>query len=198
MAKLKISDNFYLDEFLVSDKAKALGVEKIQKNPPDEIKKSLSYLITKTVQPVRTFLAFTFKVNSGWRCKVVNDAAGSTDASQHLKGEAADLDIDDAMLSSKSKVTQHAIKELNTRIERVTGKKPRSDVNANYYLWAYYCLHLNEMDIDQVIHEYGSDGKPSWIHVASSVTKNRRRITVKRSGKSYEDVDLKTALMMGC
>ena len=196
--KTKVSDNFYLEEFLKSDKAKSLGVEKLQSNPPEAIKQSLTYLITKTIQPVRTFLAHSFIINSGWRCKAVNDAAGSTDASQHLKGEAADIDIDDAMLTSKSKVTKHAIVELNTRIERITGKKPRSDVNANYYLWAYYCLHLNEMDIDQVIHEYGSDGKPSWIHVASSVTKNRRRITVKRSGKSYEDVDLKTALMMGC
>ena len=194
----KLSENFSLSEFLASNKAKELGVEDEQNNPPEEVIENLTYLCETTIQPARSFLDYGFSVNSGWRCKTVNDAVGSSDSSQHLKGEAGDLDISDKMLLDDDRTTVHAIEELNRRIERICGKRPRDDVNANYYLWAYFCIHLNELDIDQVIHEYGSDGAPSWIHVASSGRQDRRRITIKRSGQRFTDISLEKALLLGC
>lgn len=194
----ELSTNFFLYEFLKSEKAQKINAVEEQNNPSREVIENLTYLAKTTLQPARSFLDYSFTVNSGWRCKAVNDAVGSTNTSQHLKGEAADIDIENSMLTDDDKTTTHAIRELDRRIERITGKAPRPDVNANYYLWAYMCIHLDELDIDQIIHEYGADGKPAWIHVSSSGRQDRRRITVKRSGQRYVDVTLEKALLMGC
>ncbi len=195
---MKLSDNFYLSEFLESETAVELGVEDEQNNPPQNVIENLTYLAKTTLQPLRSYLNYGVGLNSGWRCKAVNDEVGSSDVSQHLHGEASDIDISDAMLTDTDAVVKHVIEDLNRRIERICGKRPRADVNSNYYAWAYYCIHLDELDIDQVIHEYGSDGKPSWIHVASSGSKDRRRITIKRSGDRYVDMTLEHALLLGC
>lgn len=198
MKNKDLSNNFELREFLLSDTAVQLGVESTQYYPPYDVEENLEYLAEYTLQPARYFLDYGFTINSGWRCKAVNDEVGSTDASQHLKGEAADVSISDRMLTTERKSTIHAIAELRRRIKRVTGVMPREDVNADYYLWAYFCLHLDELDIDQVIHEYGSDGSPSWVHVSSSDRQDRRRMTIKRKGKRYTDLSLSKALMLGC
>lgn len=196
---MKFSDNFYLYEFLASNKAEELGedVIKEQNNPPQDVIARLCYLASTTLQPWRTFINHSTSVNSGWRCKSVNEAVGSNDKSQHLQGEAADIDIPESLLSSDDKLTVHAIGEIKRTAERIMGRPVRDDVNANYYVWAYMCINLDNLDIDQIIHEYGKDGKPAWIHVASSTRKSARRITIKRSGEGYLDVDLKTALELG-
>lgn len=194
----KLSTNFKLYEFLKSDTAKEIGAEREQNNPPSWVVENMTYLAKTTLQPPRSFLDYSFVINSGWRCKSVNDEVGSDDYSQHLKGEAADVDVPDSMLTSENIKTQHAISELDRRIERITGKKPREDVNANYYLWAYICIHLDELDIDQVIHEYGEDGSPSWVHIASSGRQDKRRMTIKRSGQRYTDITLEKSLLLGC
>ena len=71
-----------------------------------------------------------------------------------------------------------AIREtIRAGIEQVTGKQPRPDLDTNGHLFAYVCLHLDELDVDQVIHEYGDDfGRPAWVHVAASRRQDKRQI----------------------
>jgi hypothetical protein len=53
----------------------------------------------------------------------------------------------------------------------------RPDVNPNFMLFAYVCLNLKELDIDQVIHEYGEDfGRPAWVHIASSRRQDKHQV----------------------
>ena len=69
-----------------------------------------------------------------------------------------------------------------------------------FYLFAFVCLHLDELDIDQVIHEKGDGpGNPAWIHISASTEKNKREI--KAIGcyakKGNQVLSLEDALKLG-
>lgn len=60
--------------------------------------------VAKLLEVVRGLIAAPLRINSGYRCKLLNDAIGSTDRSQHLLCEAADfvplhLDLGEAFRS---------------------------------------------------------------------------------------------------
>jgi len=44
----------------------------------------------------RTLAGVPFKVNSGWRCSAYNEQVSSNSTGRHVKGQAADIDADDA------------------------------------------------------------------------------------------------------
>ncbi|MFZ4455485.1 MAG: D-Ala-D-Ala carboxypeptidase family metallohydrolase [Bacteroidales bacterium] len=59
----------------------------------------LTALTTHVLQPLRELCGKPIKVNSGFRSNAVNKSIGGSATSQHLKGEAADLDaLDNAQL----------------------------------------------------------------------------------------------------
>ncbi|WP_337659611.1 D-Ala-D-Ala carboxypeptidase family metallohydrolase [Butyricimonas virosa] len=86
----KLSENFTLEEFTRSDKAKELG---ITNEPGDKELAALRVLVSRTIQPLRDALGVAIHVNSGYRCPELNKAVGGVPTSQHQKGEAADLSI---------------------------------------------------------------------------------------------------------
>ena len=61
---------------------------------PYGIEDNLEELATVILEPVRERLGKPIVVNSGFRCPIHNRAVGGATASQHMKGEAADLRID--------------------------------------------------------------------------------------------------------
>jgi len=86
---LKLSENFNLDEFTRSDKAKELSIENV---PEPEHIEALSALVKNVLQPLRDYLGESIVINSGYRSKEVNAVTkGSSLTSQHCKGEAADI-----------------------------------------------------------------------------------------------------------
>ena len=87
----KLSENFDLEEFTRSDKAKELG---ITNEPGEKELAALRELVSRTIQPLRDKLGVPIHVNSGYRCPELNKAVGGVPTSQHQKGEAADLSID--------------------------------------------------------------------------------------------------------
>lgn len=87
----KLSENFDLEEFTRSDKAKELG---ITNEPGEKELAALRVLVSRTIQPLRDKLGVPIHVNSGYRCPELNKAVGGVPTSQHQKGEAADLSID--------------------------------------------------------------------------------------------------------
>lgn len=196
MEDRKLSINFSLNEFLHSQIASREGgsVQNEQMNPPQEIIEALEYHVNRTVQPARTELGVGITISSGYRCPTVNTMAKGSKTSQHVKGEASDQSL------SHSFFNNHQVKTwLNDLILGITDHYPRSDVNASYYLWAYYCIFRHKCDIDQVIHEYGTcDGQPAWVHVSSSRSGDRREMLVKRTGEGYKRLTLVEALMLGC
>jgi zinc D-Ala-D-Ala carboxypeptidase len=62
-------------------------------NVPNQIQtEKLLYLATYILQPIRNKFG-PVVVNSGFRCDAVNKSIGGSVTSQHLEGEAADIDV---------------------------------------------------------------------------------------------------------
>jgi zinc D-Ala-D-Ala carboxypeptidase len=87
----KLTTNFTLEEFLVSDTAAREGIDE-QFNPPPEIVANLTKL-ANTLEVVRALLgSVPIIVSSGYRCPRLNAAVkGSSVTSSHLDGLAADF-----------------------------------------------------------------------------------------------------------
>ncbi len=183
---MRLSRNFTLGEFLRSATAERHeDIVEEQYNPPEEVIANLTYLCTKTLQPIRELLGCPMKITSGYRCKSLNDLVGSSDRSQHLRGQAADVQLSASFLKSSRYLD--AKNKIKARVHTLTGNKLRDDVNSNFYLFCYICIRLEQLDIDQVIHEYGTGlGQPGWIHVASSPG-NRDKRQILALGRYLEN-----------
>ena len=56
---------------------------------------ALTALVDKVLAPLRTWWGKPITVNSGYRCPELNAAVKGSKTSQHMKGEAADIDTGD-------------------------------------------------------------------------------------------------------
>ena len=79
---------FTINELAASVEAVKRGIEN---TPPPSVRVKLSGLINNLLDPVRESWGRPIVVNSGYRCPVLNRAVGGVPASQHVKGEAADI-----------------------------------------------------------------------------------------------------------
>lgn len=87
---MKLSDNFYLSEFVKSELAVRKGIDN---SPSSEVTANLKLLAEEVLQPVRDHFNKPVTINSGYRSKALNEAIGGSSSSQHVKGEAADFEI---------------------------------------------------------------------------------------------------------
>lgn len=87
---MKLSPNFYLAEFTTSQAAERAGLDN---DPgPTEIA-NLQALVNNVLQPLRDAMGEPLIVSSGYRSPQVNELIGGAMESQHLAGEAADIQI---------------------------------------------------------------------------------------------------------
>ena len=87
---MRLSAHFTLDEMLKSQTALRMG---LSNDPgPDQLE-ALVDLCELMLEPIRNHYERPVVVSSGFRALAVNKAIGSKDASQHTKGEAADIEI---------------------------------------------------------------------------------------------------------
>lgn len=85
---MKLSDNFYLEEFTISQVAERHGY----RNEPNEKQiENLRLLCVNVLQPLREIIAVPIFINSGFRSFDVNAVVGGKFNSQHLEGKAADF-----------------------------------------------------------------------------------------------------------
>ena len=87
-----LSKNFLLRELLVSQEATRNDVDE-QFNPDATIVKNLTDLCANVLQPLREQIRLSINVTSGYRCPKVNAAIGGAATSQHVKGQAADINV---------------------------------------------------------------------------------------------------------
>jgi hypothetical protein len=180
----KVSESFTLGELLRSDTAERDEALKAQQyNPPGEVVANLEYLATTALQPVRNLLGYPLRITSGYRCPAVNQLVGSKPTSQHVRGQAADCQLPHGFLADPATVA------IRGQLRAL-----RPDVSANFLLFTLVCLRLEQLDIDQVIHEFGDDfGWPAWVHIAASQQQNRRQILFVGSYTNKEYVSLPAA-----
>jgi hypothetical protein len=86
---MKLSNNFMLQEFLDSQTAHRHGITE-QFQPPQSIINNLQLLCVNILQPVRNQFGM-IRVTSGYRCKRLNDLIKGSSSSQHMTGQAADI-----------------------------------------------------------------------------------------------------------
>jgi len=85
----KLSENFRLGELTKSNTAIRLGIDN---TPTFEELENLRSLACIVLQPVREHFGITL-ISSGFRCQKLNAALGSSDRSQHLTGNAVDIEV---------------------------------------------------------------------------------------------------------
>ena len=87
----QLTKNFWLNEMLVSQTAARFGFNE-QFEPSENIVKHLESLAVNILQPLRDAIKTPVHVNSGFRCERVNTSIGGATKSQHLSGQAADIE----------------------------------------------------------------------------------------------------------
>ena len=85
----KISKNCSYEEATRSNTAKRLG---ISNDPNDEQLESMKELATRIFEPLRAHLCIPIYISSFFRCDALNKAVKGSSNSQHVKGEAMDID----------------------------------------------------------------------------------------------------------
>lgn len=85
---MKLSEHFELEEFKKSDVAARKG---IVNNPGECEVTALQNLVINLLQPLRNKYGKQMVISSGYRSPELNKAVGGVPASQHVKGEAADV-----------------------------------------------------------------------------------------------------------
>lgn len=87
---IRISRNFSLLELTKSSTATRLGIDN---TPSQEVIDNLEFLALRILQHVRDHYGRAVTINSGFRCLDLNRKLGSGDRSQHVTGNAADMEI---------------------------------------------------------------------------------------------------------
>lgn len=196
-----LSKNFQLAELVFSETAERYPKIKAKQENlwwRHSITENLRYLANTTLQPIRDKLGFPINIISGYRSPSLNRKVGGHSKSQHLKGEAADCQLSELFFTVPE--TDAVREEIESGVRKITGKSLRLDVGANFYLFAYVCLHIEELRTDQLIHEYGQGpGHPAWIHISATKGQCRKQILAVGSytGRHYWKLSLKEALACG-
>lgn len=91
-ASLRLSPHFTLGELVRSPRAEAAGID----NFPDDLSvvAALAALVATVLEPLRVGIGAPVRLNSGYRCERLNALVGGVSASQHLFGQAADIEAD--------------------------------------------------------------------------------------------------------
>lgn len=163
---IKLSEHFSLEEFTYSETAKRLGI----KNEPTAVHlNTMKHTCQYLLEPLRALLCSYYKttvcikITSGYRSALLNSKIpGSAKKSQHLNGEAADIEAYYISNSKKVVITYTTLYELIKR-------------------W----VREGKISVDQCIQECSGGAK--WVHVSHSAygkTRDRKQF-LKYNGKTY-------------
>jgi hypothetical protein len=120
----KISANFSYWEFVSSDKAVRLGIKNV---PTEQEWQRIEILVKEVLQPLREKIG-GISITSGFRCKKLNDAVGSSDTSFHRLGCAVDIEPSDVSMLDALK----AVHDLGKYTELIAEFFPHGWVHVGY------------------------------------------------------------------
>lgn len=141
--------------------------------PPAAAKNAMRRLVVNTLQPLRDLFSWPIVVNSGYRCTELNRRVRGACHSQHCRGEAADIRLAAGWAIDRG----HGGLPLE-RVFEDTGRRAEL-LTPNGWLFAVAAALIEELDIDQVIHEYGDRfGAPAWVHISHGPRRRRRLLAI--------------------
>jgi zinc D-Ala-D-Ala carboxypeptidase len=86
---MKISEHITIEEATKSLTAIRFGIDN---TPKQDILNNMVLVAIKCFEPLRKWYNKPIKVNSFYRCTLLNEKVGGSKTSQHTKGEAIDMD----------------------------------------------------------------------------------------------------------
>ena len=106
MISMRLSKNFTYEELTHSNVAKRRGINNRPRTKEEEkrVIENLKALCMEVLQPLRDYLGKPVVISSGYRCPELNKAVGGVKNSQHMKGEAADIHVEN---------TEHLLKIMH-------------------------------------------------------------------------------------
>ena len=93
---MHLSDHFTLEELCKSHTAERLGIDNMVDPDSDDgrhVVANLRRVCERILEPVRARFDVPFAPNSGYRCLELNRALKSSDRSQHVAGQAVDIEV---------------------------------------------------------------------------------------------------------
>ena len=87
----RLSPHFKLREFEKSQIADRYEIDNTVKD--EEVYNNLILLCKNILEPIRVHYGVPFSPSSGYRCLELNRKLGSSDKSQHTRGQACDIEI---------------------------------------------------------------------------------------------------------
>lgn len=125
---MKISKYLTLDEATKSPTALRLGIS----NEPNEKQlDNMVYVAKEIFDPVREFVGGPLYASSFFRSKELNDAVkGSSKTSQHMEGQAIDIDADVFKKSTNAEIFEFI--RTNLIFDELIGEYPTPDGNFSW------------------------------------------------------------------
>lgn len=142
--------HFTLAELSRSATAAARGIDN---TPTPAAADNLRALVADILDPLRTAWGQPITVNSGYRCPALNAAVGGAPASQHLRGEAADIT---AGTPEANRRLFALIQSLDLSFDQLIDERD--------YAWIHVS-HRRGSDRRQILHLRGS--RPGTTHTGS-------------------------------
>jgi hypothetical protein len=182
----RLSAHFTLAEMIESGTARRdPELWRRQCAPAAGVEGALQQLATTTLEPLRHLFDWPIRVNSGYRCVELNRRVGGAKRSQHCLGEAADIRLGPGWTPERAscRLPLDLVSDsLDGRVDLLI---------ATGWLFAVAAVLVEELDIDQVIHEYGGGfGRPAWVHVSHGSRRRRSILAIGEwTGGAYRSYD---------
>jgi hypothetical protein len=149
---MKISEHLSLSEVTRSETAKRRG---ISNTPTAEHLENFKKLAENIFEPIREHFGVPIHISSGYRSKELNSAIGGSLSSQHCKGQAVDIDMDDSNSGVTNKMVFDYIKD-NLEFDQL--------INEFDYSWVHVS-YTNGNNRGQILKAVKSNGKTSYVNI---------------------------------
>jgi hypothetical protein len=146
---MKLSENLELSEVIRSESAKRLGVNN---TPTAEHIENLKALAENIFQPIRDHFGVPIRISSGYRSAALNKKIGGAKVSQHLSGEALDLDNDGTSITNKE-IFDFIIANLDFD----------QAINEFDYSWVHVSYTTKRKNRKQILKAIKQNGKTVYI-----------------------------------
>lgn len=119
--------------FTISELTKSATAmrKKIDNTPTEAVKKNLTALVEKVLDPLREAWGQPIVVSSGYRSPILNRAVGGVSSSQHILGQAADIHtVSDK--PSENKKLYDLIKKLKLPVDQCINEYGYNWIHVSY------------------------------------------------------------------
>ena len=144
---MKLSEHLDLSEVTRSTDAKRRG---ISNEPTAEHIQNFKIIAEKIFEPIRKHFGVPIFISSGYRSSALNKAIGGASSSQHLLGQALDLDMDGSSSGVTNKMVFEYIKN-NLDFDQL--------INEFNYSWVHVSYNTKGKQRKQILDATKINGK---------------------------------------